>query len=161
MCRRRRPRTETMKKSRIVLLAVLYALLLFFTLLMQSVGIREPQRRAAANLATLGMTAAGCVLLAFAHRGRAEGETAERGEDRGQEKTVFDKERYLAFAAEHGFTRRETEVGLLVANGFTNLRIAEELFIAETTVKKHVTHIFEKSGLDGRKEFISFFQTRV
>lgn len=144
-----------MKKYKIVLLAVLYALLLFFTLFMQSVSIREPERRAAVNLATLGMAAAGCVLLAFARRSRAE------GEDSGQEKMMFDKERYLTFAAEHGFTRRETEVGLLVANGFTNLRIAEELFIAETTVKKHVTHIFEKSGLGGRKEFSAFFMTRV
>lgn len=150
-----------MKKYKIVLLAVLYALLLFFTLFMQSVSIREPERRAAVNLATLGMAAAGCVLLAFARRSRAEGEAADCGEDSGQEKMMFDKERYLTFAAEHGFTRRETEVGLLVANGFTNLRIAEELFIAETTVKKHVTHIFEKSGLGGRKEFSAFFMTRV
>lgn len=30
---------------------------------------------------------------------------------------------------------------------------AEELFIAETTVKKHVTHIYEKCGVSGRKEW--------
>ena len=30
--------------------------------------------------------------------------------------------------------------------------IAEELFIAETTVKKHVTHVYEKCGVSGRKE---------
>ena len=28
----------------------------------------------------------------------------------------------------------------------------EELFIAETTVKKHVTHVYEKCGVSGRKE---------
>ncbi len=31
-------------------------------------------------------------------------------------------------------------------------RMGKELFIAETTVKKHVSHIFEKCEVSGRKE---------
>ena len=39
----------------------------------------------------------------------------------------FQKEKYIAFAKEHRFTKKETEVGLLLANGFSNIRISEEL----------------------------------
>ncbi len=150
-----------MKKNRIVLLAVIYAVLLFFTLVMEWVSIREPARRAAVNLGTLGMAVVGCALLVFVYRGGENAEQTERAGDEKPEELFFDKERYLSFAAEHDFTRRETEVGLMVANGFTNLRIAEELFISETTVKKHITHIYEKSGISGRKDFAAYFMNSV
>lgn len=153
--------TATMKKIRIVLLAVIYALLLFFTLVMEWVSIREPARRAAVNLGTLGMAAVGCALLVFVYRGGEKEEQSERADDGKTKERMFDKARYLDFAAERGFTRRETEVGLMVANGFSNLRIAEELFISETTVKKHITHIYEKSGISGRRDFAAFFMTSV
>ena len=62
------------------------------------------------------------------------------------------KEAYLLLAREKGLTRRETEIGLLVVNGYSNRRIAEELYISEFTVKKHLTNIYEKTGTSGRKE---------
>ncbi|MCM1106212.1 MAG: LuxR C-terminal-related transcriptional regulator [Blautia sp.] len=146
-----------MKRSKETLLAVIYLLLLVFTLVMECVGISEPALRTLVNLGTLGMAAVGSALLCFVYRGGNREEGTEKREKEGSGEEVFDKEAYLAFAAEHGFTRRETEVGLLVANGCSNLRIAEELFISETTVKKHVTHIYEKSGISGRKAFSGRF----
>ena len=56
--------------------------------------------------------------------------------------------RFLAL----GLTRREAEVALLIYQKKTNHEIAEELFISETTVKKHVTHIFEKLGIEKREQ---------
>lgn len=50
-------------------------------------------------------------------------------------------------------TNREAEVAWLLYRGYTNRQIGEELFIAETTVKKHVSHIYEKMDVSGRKEF--------
>lgn len=50
-------------------------------------------------------------------------------------------------------SERELEVAWLLYRGYTNRQIGEELFIAETTVKKHVSHIYEKLGVTGRKEF--------
>ena len=50
-------------------------------------------------------------------------------------------------------TNREAEVAWLLYRGYTNRQIGEELFIAETTVKKHVSHIYEKTEVSGRKEF--------
>lgn len=40
----------------------------------------------------------------------------------------------------------------LIARGLTNREIGEELCISETTVKKHVSNIFEKLGISSRKE---------
>ena len=54
-------------------------------------------------------------------------------------------------------SEREKEVAWLICRGFTNRQIAEELFIAETTVKKHVTHVYEKCGVSGRKELKEHF----
>ena len=54
---------------------------------------------------------------------------------------------------EHGLTNRESEIAWLLYRGYTNRQIGEELYIAETTVKKHVSHIYEKMQVSGRKEF--------
>lgn len=53
----------------------------------------------------------------------------------------------------YGLTEREKEVAWLLYRGYTNRQIGEELFIAETTVKKHVSHIYEKMQVMCRKEF--------
>lgn len=50
-------------------------------------------------------------------------------------------------------SKRELEVAWLLYRGYTNRQIAEELYIAETTVKKHITHIYEKVQVSGRKEY--------
>jgi LuxR family maltose regulon positive regulatory protein len=44
------------------------------------------------------------------------------------------------------------EVLRLLAAGKQNHQIAEELYVALDTVKKHVTHIFEKLGAANRTE---------
>ena len=47
---------------------------------------------------------------------------------------------------------RELEVLQLLATGKQNQEIADELYVARDTVKKHVTHIFEKLGATNRTE---------
>ncbi len=48
---------------------------------------------------------------------------------------------------------RELEVAWLLYRGYTNRQIGEELYIAETTVKKHVSHIYQKMEVYSRKDF--------
>jgi DNA-binding NarL/FixJ family response regulator len=51
-------------------------------------------------------------------------------------------------------TAREHEVFRLVAAGRSNAEIGQELYIGETTVKTHVTHILQKLGLRDRVQLI-------
>jgi DNA-binding CsgD family transcriptional regulator len=49
-------------------------------------------------------------------------------------------------------TRREREVLGLVSQGLSNRQIARTLWIAESTVKVHIRHVFEKLGVKSRTE---------
>ncbi|MEH7501241.1 response regulator transcription factor [Neobacillus drentensis] len=53
-------------------------------------------------------------------------------------------------------TRREKEILLLVSKGLTNRQIAENLFIAENTVKNHMKNLLEKLGLENRVQLASY-----
>lgn len=53
-------------------------------------------------------------------------------------------------------TEREREILLCIGKGRSNQEIADELFISMHTVKKHITHIFEKLSFKDRSQAIVF-----
>jgi DNA-binding NarL/FixJ family response regulator len=59
-------------------------------------------------------------------------------------------------------SEREQEVFRLIARGLSNGEIAQELYISETTVKTHITHILQKLKLRDRVQAVVLaYQTGI
>lgn len=159
-----------MKKSRMLLLLILYSVVLVLTVFCQYTSIQNPDSRLIVNGLTLLLAAVSFFLFGIIYRGDSNGSQERKGEEAEESKgvrtaedkatnenkakdTILEKSVYLEYTRQHEFTRREAEIGLLILSGYSNLQIAEMLYISEATVKKHVSHIYEKSGAAGRKDF--------
>jgi len=60
-----------------------------------------------------------------------------------------------AFRTRYRLSKREAEVVELVLLGYRNRDIATTLGTSPTTIKKHLTHIFDKVGVDNRTQLIA------
>ncbi|QEN06703.1 LuxR family transcriptional regulator [Oceanispirochaeta crateris] len=59
------------------------------------------------------------------------------------------------FLEKYHISPREKEVLELLLKGYSNKQIGEKLFISFTTVRTHVSHIFEKTLVKSRMELVS------
>lgn len=75
------------------------------------------------------------------------------GERRGVLST--DEELKALFSSELQLSPRECDVALLLAKGRSKPFIAESLFLSPSTVHTHVSHIYRKTGMHTRQEFLS------
>jgi len=66
------------------------------------------------------------------------------------EDSIFRESPNVARNSHSGLTPREQQVLELVEQGMKNTEIARELGIRPGTVKIHLKHIFEKTGVRGR-----------
>ena len=83
--------------------------------------------------------------------------SAVAGEQEGQDeddvilfvpRAAFDKDA----PEESSLSGRETEVLMLAARALSNREIAESLHLSETTVKRHLSNVYEKLGVRSRGE---------
>lgn len=58
------------------------------------------------------------------------------------------------FARQHDLTEREADIMRLAAEGCTNREIGSELFISESTVKKHINAIYRKLDVENRVQLM-------
>ena len=58
-------------------------------------------------------------------------------------------------------TLREREVARLIAEGLTNKAIAHRLDLSPATVKDHVHHILQKTGLPNRASVVAHLETLI
>lgn len=54
-------------------------------------------------------------------------------------------------------TQREKQVMALILQNFSNMQIAEKLQIRQRAVENYISSIYEKTGINDKKEFISQF----
>jgi DNA-binding NarL/FixJ family response regulator len=66
--------------------------------------------------------------------------------------SLFLSNRSQQMNARDELTNQERTVLALVARGWRNAKIAQELFISPRTVETHLRHIFEKLGVSSRVE---------
>lgn len=75
----------------------------------------------------------------------------EGGDEEQEESGIQDSQTVYFQLRAMGLTDREAEVARLVCGGLSNKEIGQLLYISDTTVKKHMTHILEKIGCDSRE----------
>ena len=57
-------------------------------------------------------------------------------------------------------TRREIEIAVSILSELSYRNIAKDLFIAESTVSKHASNIFKKTGAKNRRDFLKRFRNK-
>ncbi|MEQ8424299.1 MAG: response regulator transcription factor, partial [Cyclobacteriaceae bacterium] len=57
-------------------------------------------------------------------------------------------------ARQLGISKRELEILQLIAQGMSNKQIADKLFLAEITIKKHTSNLFAKLNANRRTEAV-------
>lgn len=68
-----------------------------------------------------------------------------------------DLERGEAATIPEGLTVRQVEVGILIARGYSNAQIADELYLGVNSVKTHVRGLFRALGVHNRTEAALLF----
>ena len=60
--------------------------------------------------------------------------------------------------SDFSLSQQETKVKKMILEGKSNKEIAEELFISLSTVKTHITNIYQKLNISNRRDLISKFK---
>lgn len=81
-------------------------------------------------------------------------------EDEPDHKRMRFRESCALVAETYGLTTREAEVLPYLAQGRSAPVIAEELYVSVNTIRTHIRHILEKTGVESKEGLIDFVSTR-
>ncbi len=59
------------------------------------------------------------------------------------------------FISKYGISPRECEIVSLIVRGYSNRMVAETLFISAMTVKNHIYHIYQKTGVENKIQLLN------
>ncbi|MGC8765199.1 MAG: helix-turn-helix domain-containing protein [Brevinematia bacterium] len=65
------------------------------------------------------------------------------------------------FLRKYKIGKRETEILGLIIQGLDNKEISEKLFISESTVRNHISNIYQKTGVSNRVGLIKFIGEEI
>lgn len=148
------------KKRKTILLALAYVAVLVGLLVLQEMTMEGRLTKLTANIATLVLTVPSFFLMK-AYIRLKEMEAVSKASEKAAKGEKTPEQIRCDFYLEMeqaGLSNREQEVAWLLLKSYRNLQIAEELYISEATVKKHVSRIYEKTGVMSRKEFREKYQ---
>lgn len=135
------------------LLGILYVGLLSLLLIAHVQGIAGQIERTMASVEVLLLAFPTIAVLLLYARVREPEKGAGGSSGASAQSEITSVEQLQEKLHDYPLTRREWEIAWLVYRGYSNREIAEEFCIAESTVKKHTSHIYEKLQVSGRKEF--------
>ena len=97
-----------------------------------------------------------CCLISLGMLFKKDALRLERYRGSDPDPAVETERAWEIIAETYRLTIREIEIMRLVYEGRSNPDIGRTLFIAENTVKRHMNHIFSKTGAKNRYELLSF-----
>ena len=100
--------------------------------------------------------------MAIAHRGLGEDDLAAA--DLATAESIYtqlgvEPAQVCGSGSPGGLTRREIEILTRIASGATNKQVAEQIFISERTVGRHLANIFSKLGVSTRTAAVTWAYT--
>jgi DNA-binding CsgD family transcriptional regulator len=101
------------------------------------------------ELAYIGAWSAASLFLVLRRAGRAEGRQAR------------DRLDSAPLGEEYSWSPREAQIASFLLRGWSNKAIAIELGIGETTIKAHLTSLYQKTGVQSRFEFMNRIYTEA
>ena len=115
------------------------------------------ERNAAAGAGAEVAAGAGAEVTAgAAGSSHAASERAPRSDDAAISLEEKMKQQIDVVSQEYGLTKRETEVVLLTAQGFSCAYISQKLVVSNSTVRFHQQNAYRKLGVHSRNELIEF-----
>lgn len=135
-----------------ILSAFIYIILVAVLITLQSMQIQGTMTRLMANVITLALSFPIIVFLRYWLSDSAKEDNDSSEGEETQHNYDDTEAAFMSKMEAAGISKREYEVAWLIFRGYSNIGIAEELYISEGTVKKHASHIYEKLEITGRKE---------